>query len=221
MCGRFAQTDSVAALAERYRIDEVVTDLPPSYNIAPGSIIASIVKTDGRRILTGLLWGIEPRWRKEGGAVRSLINARSETAHEKPTFRDAFQNGRCLIVASGFFEWGKEGTRKQPVYITLKSRGSFAMAGLYEPASEASEDSAGTCVILTTEANDVLRAVHNRMPVIIPQSLEDLWLDPAASVTEVSGLCIPYDSVDVQWHRVSAMVNSTSNNTPQCIASLK
>ncbi len=217
MCGRFSQTDPVEVLAEKYRVDEVVTDLPPSYNIAPGDRIISVIEKENRRVLTGLFWGLTPRWRAEGAASRLLINARSETLHEKPTFRNAFRKGRCLVIASGFYEWQKKDGVKQPVYITMKRNDSFAMAGIFEPGVTKNGDEALFCVILTTEANETLRDVHNRMPVILAKSAENLWLNTDAPLQDISKILVPTDSSEIRWHRVSPIVNSPRNNSPECI----
>ena len=178
MCGRFNQTASGEEVAEAFGLDEA-PELAPRYNIAPTQPIAviGIQPKTGRRGLAQLTWGLVPK--DALGKERGFINARSETAWEKPSFSDAFAHRRCLIPATGFYEWQKlDARRRQPWLIRLAAPGPFAFAGLWEPAA-ALPGARPTCTILTTEPNELARPIHDRMPVILAPGDYARWLDPA------------------------------------------
>jgi putative SOS response-associated peptidase YedK len=145
-----------------------------------------------------------------------MINARSETAAEKPSFRSAFRRRRCLIAADGFYEWKRENGGKQPYYFHMQEGRPFAFAGLWE-----SWDKGGgalhSCTILTTRANSVLEGIHDRMPVILPSGAYDLWLEPDADREQLADLLIPYPGDDLETYPVSRFVNSPRNNDERCI----
>src|SRR5437868_9059552 len=177
MCGRFTRAISTAAVAEAFGVEEVASDLKASYNIAPTNQVAVIV-SDGKKRLIQVRWGLVPSWAKDLAIGNKLINARAETITEKASFRNAFKKRRCLVVADGFYEWQKIGDGKRPVYIRLKSGKPFGMAGLYEVWRSPEGEELMTCAIITKEANELMRPIHERMPVIIAKDNEDLWLDP-------------------------------------------
>jgi putative SOS response-associated peptidase YedK len=148
-----------------------------------------------------------------------MINARADTVHEKPAYRTAFERRRCLIVADGFFEWQQTGDGKVPIWIHRADRRPFAFAGLWERwTPPEGGDPVHSCAIVTTEANDFARPVHERMPVILPREGADLWLDPAADRASLRALLRPYPHDDLSMHQVSALVNSPKNDLPDCIA---
>ena len=172
MCGRFALRSSIKELAEALEAASVkIAEDRARYNIAPTQAVVVARDTDDdERELVHLKWGLVPAWAKDPAAVGArLINARSETVTEKPSFREAFRRRRCLIPTSGFYEWKREGARKQPYFFRMKTDEPFMFAGLWERWEGAAGDGVTleTCTILTTMANEVLAPVHDRMPVII------------------------------------------------------
>jgi putative SOS response-associated peptidase YedK len=138
--------------------------------------------------------------------------ARAETLTIKPAFRVAIRKRRCLILADGFYEWQKRGNIKQPVRIVLKNRKPFGFAGLWERWKPTAGDELQTCVIITTESNELLKDVHHRMPVILPPDKEEEWLDPNAELTRLLALLKPYGSAEMEYYPVSRAVNSPSHN---------
>jgi len=179
MCGRFLLTTPAEVLAELLGLD-AAPDLVMRFNIAPTQMIGT-VRADGlsgRRDWAMARWGLVPSWSKEPTTRAPLFNARAETVHEKPAFRAAFRERRCLIPASGFYEWKSEGRGRQPYLFRMHGEEPFAFAGLWERWQRRDEPPLESCTILTTEPNDLLREVHNRMPVILSPEAYDEWLDP-------------------------------------------
>ncbi|HEX7503632.1 MAG TPA: SOS response-associated peptidase [Syntrophales bacterium] len=216
MCGRFTLVSPFVAVTERFHAS-APPDLRPRYNIAPGQDILCVIRK-GERRLEPLRWGLIPYWAKDPAIGNRLINARAETLAEKPSFRDAFLKRRCLVVADGFFEWRPEGKRKVPVYIILKSKMPFGIAGLYETWTAPDGNELRTCTIITTDANDLVRPLHDRMPVILREDVEDRWLDPAeASCERLSSFLRPYPSGEMTAYDVSHAVNNTRHDAPDCI----
>jgi putative SOS response-associated peptidase YedK len=217
MCGRFVREKSIPAIAREFGVDEISADLKPSYNIAPTQKVAVVVRDNVKQLIS-VQWGLIPSWSDDPKIGNKLINARAETITEKASFKNAFKKRRCLIVADGFYEWQKTGQRKTPVYIRLKSGKPFGFAGLYDTWTSPEGEQITTCTIITTEANDVMKPIHSRMPVIIPKDSEDLWLSPEIKDSEVLlDMLRPYPSEEMETHPVSNMVNSPANNTPECI----
>ncbi len=219
MCGRFSQSLRSEAIAEAFQLIEI-PDWQPRYNIAPTQMIPAIVAAEsGNRQFKPLRWGLIPSWSKDPTIGAKLINARSETVAEKPSFRSAFKQRRCLILADGFYEWRKQSGKKQPFYFRLENGSPFAFAGLWERWD--SEDSRlETCTILTTEANQTVAQVHDRMPVILKADSYDRWLDPSQPPALLQELLRPYDSDLMTAYPVSLSVNSPWNDTPDCTAPL-
>ena len=218
MCGRFNQTASGEEVAEAFGLDEA-PELAPRYNIAPTQPVAviGIQPKTGRRGLALLTWGLIPR--DALGKERGFINARSETAFEKPAFSEAFARRRCLIPATGFYEWQKlDARRRQPWLIRLAAPGPFAFAGLWEPAA-AVPGAKPTCTILTTEPNELARRVHDRMPVILDPADYTQWLDPAGVVAaEVRPLLRSFPAAAMTAYPVSTRVNNPAFDDPACLA---
>jgi putative SOS response-associated peptidase YedK len=216
MCGRYTLSTPAGRLAEEFQLDEGSVDLTPSYNVAPTQEVAAVLEEEGKRRLEMLRWGLIPSWADDPEIGARMINARSETAAEKPSFRSAFRRRRCLIAADGFYEWKRENGGKQPYYFHMQEGRPFAFAGLWE-----SWDKGGgalrTCTILTTRANSVLEGIHDRMPVILPSGAYDLWLDPDADREQLADLLIPYPGDDLETYPVSRFVNSPRNNDERCI----
>ena len=217
MCGRFAQVQSVSDLIKAYFIDDVLTEVLPSYNIAPGGNILSIIKRDGKRVLVGFQWGLIPHWAKEASIGHKMINARAESIADKPSFKDAFRSRRCLIPASGFYEWKQEGRIKVPHFIRLASGRPLTFAGIHESWTSPAGKEVITCAIITTGPNDVMKRLHNRMPVILGDTNRDRWLEPDLPPEHARALLVPYAGDDMEAYPVSNLVNSPKNDSPDCI----
>jgi putative SOS response-associated peptidase YedK len=222
MCGRYTLSTPVEKLAEEFGLTEPLPDLPPSYNVAPSQeVVAIVAGGGGERRLEMLRWGLIPAWADDPGIGSRMINARSETAAEKSSFRRAFKERRCLIPVDGFYEWQKTNGGKQPYHLKISNGRSFAFAGLWESWSSDEEGELRSCTILTTEANDLVGEVHHRMPVILPPETYDLWLDPAVREAEqLLSLLVPYPTEDMEAYPVSRRVNNPSNNEPGCVESV-
>lgn len=220
MCGRFALVTEKKILELLYQL-EIREDLQPRYNIAPSQDILALRRSpeEGNRELVNLKWGLVPFWAKDASIGNRMINARSETAAEKPSFRDAFKKRRLLIPASGFFEWKKEGGVRQPYYVYSKSNRPFSLAGLWERWDKG-EQPIESCTILTTEPNTLLSSLHDRMPVIIAPDDFEKWLNPLTASSELNQLLKPYPPGDMAVHPVSREVNKPANNSPELIEKL-
>jgi putative SOS response-associated peptidase YedK len=225
MCGRFTLRATPAQLAEIFAVLRSA-DLTPRYNIAPTQTVAAIRATgpEHARELVLLRWGLIPSWAKDARIGSSLINARSDTAASKPSFRSAFRKRRCLIPVDGFYEWqslpGKK--TKQPLFIGMKSGVVFAFAGLWEHWIDPEGTPLETCTILTTEANALLAPFHDRMPVILDPADYDRWLDPTIQdPAQVQPLLVPYPAERMQVVPVSTLVNSPKNDVPECLTAVK
>ena len=218
MCGRFTLAAATEDVAAQFALAEM-PPLAPRYNIAPTQPVAVVrVAANGQRELTYLHWGLIPSWAKDPGMGARMINARAETVAEKPSFRAAFRYRRCLVPASGFYEWRKLNGKKQPMYIMARDGGVWGIAGIWERwiASDGSE--VESCAILTTEPNELLRPIHNRMPLIIPPEQYTAWLDPHSQRLDmVQPLLQPYPAANMSAYPVSTLVNSPFNDSPDCI----
>jgi putative SOS response-associated peptidase YedK len=220
MCGRFTLSQPTDAIASAFNIAQI-PPLEPRYNIAPTQLIPSILSAPGgEKQLQMLRWGLIPSWAKDAKISAKLINARAETVSEKPSFKAAFKRRRCLIVADGFYEWQRQEKQKQPYYFRLQNAQLFAFAGLWEQWKSPDEDIINSCTILTTEANDLLRPIHDRMPVILESKDYGLWLDSEAQQPQLQQLLRPYQADLMTSYTVSTKVNNPKNNTPECINSL-
>lgn len=219
MCGRFAQ---ITPTGDLVNIFEVTDGLPlqPRYNIAPTQDVAVIRVTDHQRQLALLRWGLVPRWAKDNAIGYRTFNARSETVHEKPSFKAAFKSRRCLIPASGFYEWDKLGKARQPYYMSRSDGRSMALAGLWEAwADRRTGEVLESCTILTTSANQTLGRIHDRMPVILEQHDCGLWLDQRVQRTEeLTGLFKPAAEDILDMIPVSTYVNKVGHEGPECMA---
>ena len=174
--------------------------------------------TTTTRIWCCLRWGLIPSWAKDPKIGYQCINAKAETVAEKPSFRSAFKKRRCLVVATGFYEWQVQGRTKQPMWIGLRSKRPFAFAGLWEHWKPAEEEPLETCTIITTEPNELMRPIHNRMPVILAPVSYDQWLDPTFQHIEpLKALLRPYLSEELTAYPVSTFVNNPRHDAPQCL----
>ncbi len=220
MCGRFTIRTSPREVAELFEVDELPL-FAPRYNVAPSqSVLAARLRSDGTRELVPLTWGFVPSWSKDPNSGNRPINVRSETALERPMFRSALRQRRCLIAADGFFEWLSQGKAKQPYYFQRADGKPFAFAGIWE-AWRGEGRVLETCALFTTSANETVAPVHDRMPVILPCEARELWLDPEFKGKEqLLALLRPYADDEMIATPVSTVVNSPKNESPQCIVPL-
>jgi putative SOS response-associated peptidase YedK len=219
MCGRYTLSASAREIAEAFGLDGPPPDIEPRFNIAPSQDVPVVLADEGgNRHLEMLRWGLIPRWAKDPGAVKAQINARSETAFEKPFFRDAFRRRRGLQIATGYLEWtsGKGGP-KTPHFFRLKGGEPFAFAGLYEEWGRGDE-ALKTCALLTTDANTLGAKVHGRMPVILDPADYEMWLDPTFDDAEaLRELLRPYPEDLMEECPVSRAINSPSAQGPELV----
>ena len=222
MCGRFTLFDSSDSLAERFGLGEG-TSLSPRYNIAPAQAV-TVVRIPAERAVRELVllrWGLVPSWAKDPSVGYRMINARAETAAEKPAFRAAVRRRRCLVPADGFYEWKHAGGRKQPYYVRMRDGGTFAFAGIYEFWKGEGGDMIESCALLTTGPNELLEPIHDRMPVIIPPRDYDLWLSPKVQdPSALAPLFAPYPAGEMTAYPVRTLVNNPKMNEPALIEPL-
>ena len=211
MCGRFTNNAKPEQIKTEFKVGNKNPNLyQPRFNIAPTQMIDVVFAPESEPILSQLKWGLVPSWSKDAPTSKGLINARAETIAEKPSFREAFQSRRCIIPASGFYEWQKKGTgAKQPFYFYLNDKDVFGFAGLWEEwLDKQTGELLETCTIITTEANEVLKPVHDRMPVILKAESYDEWLDGKLKDTNrLQELLKPYAAKKMDSHAVSRSVN--------------
>ncbi len=220
MCGRYTQLMPWSELVELYRVTAgaaAAPNLPPRYNICPTQDVP-VVRAGAGRELAMMRGGLVPAWSKDAVIGSRLINARAETVAEKPSFRGAYKSRRCLIPADGFYEWRKsEGGPKQPYRITLSGGAPFAFAGLWERWEKAADGRAlETCTIITTAANEFVRPIHHRMPVILDSAGHDAWLDAATPPDALSALLGSYGGI-MEAQAVGTRVNNPRNDDAACI----
>ena len=219
MCGRFTQISSSSDIAKAFNLAHVPR-LEPRYNIAPTQQVAVILRSDpeSEREFRWLRWGLIPHWAKEKSIGNKLINARGETVAQKPSFRSALRHSRCLIIASGFYEWQQQENRKQPFYIQQIDRLPFALAGLWSSWQSPDGKTISTCTIITTKANEIMIPIHKRMPVILESNNYDLWLDPTVQQPELlQPLFIPSESNKLEAYPVTTLVNNPRHDSPECL----
>lgn len=218
MCGRFVLDEDGKRLMDQFKLRYLPDDLRPRYNIPPGQPILTVRDVDRTRSSAMLKWGLVPFWSKDPKIGYKLNNARSETAAEKPSFRAAFKSRRCIIPASGFYEWKRDGNVKVPHFIQLRSGEPMGFAGLWETwRPRGHDDELQTCTILTTGPNEVMAQIHDRMPVILsPEDYED-WLDADAEKDFLRALMVPYNAKEMRAHPVSTRVNSARNDGPELV----
>jgi len=216
MCGRFAQADPLEIIAEQFGIEVIDLDLSPRYNVAPGQQVAVIIKEETREIVD-LKWGLVPFWAKDPSIGNRMINARAETVLEKPSYKNAMKKRRCLIPASGFYEWKKDGKVKVPYYFRHNNGKPFGLAGLWETWKDPDGNELKTFTIITTEPNELAARVHNRMPVIISEENYGTWLDTANPPQKAQALLAPYPADRMEAYPVSTMVNSPANDSEELV----
>lgn len=219
MCGRYAFFSPSEAVKRVFMLDEVPA-LSPRYNIAPTQPVAAVRTGPGAvRSLAMLHWGLVPRWAKERSIGNRMINARSETLAEKPAFRDAFRRRRCLVLADGWYEWQAAPGGKQPWFIRMRDGSPIGFAGLWEHWEDpATGEPLESCTIITTDASDSIRSIHDRMPAVLSGPAWDRWLDAAYSDTgRLSEALGPFDRDALQAWPVSRLVNAPKNEGAKLI----
>lgn len=215
MCGRFTLTDPAKGLREIFPLFDL-SELKARYNIAPTQPVAAVRRDPqtAQPALVHLRWGLVPAWADEPGVANRLINARCETAATLPAFRAAFAERRCLVLADGFFEWQKLDRKRQPYFIRRRDGRPFAFAGLWEHWRRGGQ-TIDSCTILTTDANELIRTLHDRMPIILDPAAFDRWLDPAVDPAEVLR---PYAAQEMEMYAVSARMNRPEHDDASCVA---
>lgn len=187
MCGRFVLITDLSVIGKDFIVPNVRVSFSASRDVSPGQQIPAVMRRGDHHELALLQWGLIPAWCRDPSIGAKLFNARAETIAEKPSFKNAFFNRRCLIPADGFFEWKKEGSKKIPYYFFLKSGKPMGLAGLYETWIAPDKKPVHTCTIITTQPNAIVEPIHDRMPVIVPEVARGLWLNP--NVKDPARLC--------------------------------
>jgi len=209
MCGRYTLAVEMDELAERFDCPMVEPVMKPRYNVAPSQVMpVVVVSIAGQRQLRLMQWGLVPFWSKDRSIGNKLINARLETIEEKPAFKAAYRRRRCLVPATGYYEWQKQGNRKQPFYIHMPDQKLFAFAGLWDEWAEPGGVILHSFTILTTEPVPAIAHLHNRMPYILPFNQESLWVQGQSPLAVASQL---------EAYEISTLVNRPINDLPDCI----
>ncbi|KAB2338417.1 SOS response-associated peptidase [Cytobacillus depressus] len=221
MCGRFTLTATFEQIIDRFDIEQFIQEdlFSPSYNVAPSQSVLSVINDGSKNRLGFLRWGLIPSWAKDEKIGYKMINARAETLNEKPSFRNAYKNRRCLIIADSFYEWKRHDDQmKTPMRIKLKSDELFAMAGIWEQWKSPQGKSIFTCSVITTTPNELVKDVHDRMPAILKPENEKIWLDRTITDTaHLDQLLKPLDKDLMETYEVSSLVNSPKNNSVDLI----
>ena len=219
MCGRFTLTVDPAELSDTFSNYTFPSQFAPRFNIAPSQPVLAI-PNDAKNQADFFFWGLIPSWSKDPAIANKLINARGETLAEKPSFRGGFKYKRCLIPSDGFYEWKTNpGSKtKTPYFIHMKDRMPFAIAGLWDEWQSPDGASVRTCTIITTEPNELMATLHNRMPVILSPSNFDLWLEPTPQTPDkLQHLIRPFPAEAMTAHPVSTLVNKPGNDRPELV----
>ncbi|HLL54960.1 MAG TPA: SOS response-associated peptidase [Myxococcaceae bacterium] len=218
MCGRITVRTSASDLQRAFELTSIEgVELRPRFNLAPTQPVP-VVTNSGERKLELYRWGLVPAWAKDVKIGNNLINARSDTVAEKPSFRSAFKKRRCLMLVDGFYEWRTDADGKTPFHIHRKDGQPFAVAALWEEWKTPEGQPLRTCAIITTGPNAVMTPIHDRMPVILSKQGQALWLQPGeVKAEELMPLLVPYQPDELQAFEVSRVVNSTRNDRPECI----
>lgn len=216
MCGRFTLSATEKGIEERFQIT-LDGSIEKSYNIAPTQKVLGIVSKEGERQAVTFRWGLIPFWAKDPKIGSRMINARGETVHEKRSFRRLLKRKRCLIPSDGFYEWKKDGHRKQPYYIRLKESSLFSFAGLWDTWKQGKQE-IHSCTIITAQSNDLMKSIHHRMPVIFEPEQEEHWLDESITdANALQSLLVSFPDLKIEAYPVSTRVNSPRNNDAELL----
>ena len=218
MCGRFTMTSPWELLKERFEVDIAEEEYRLRYNAAPGQDLWVVPQTTPNQAQL-YHWGLVPFWAKDPKIGNRLINARAETVAEKPAFRTPFRKHRCLVLADGFYEWDKKGAKRVPYRVVLKDEKPFAFAGICDYWKDEKGKELKSFSIITTDANELIAKIHDRMPVILSKKDEKVWLDPALDIKEAITMLKPFPAEEMKMYPVSTLVNSPKNDLPQVIKS--
>ncbi|MEL6193160.1 MAG: SOS response-associated peptidase [Bacteroidota bacterium] len=219
MCGRYTLTSEIDAVEVAESAHEHV-QLGPRYNIAPSQYCPVIPQHDTDRKIHFYKWGLLPHWARDPKMAYRMINARGETIHQKPSYKESFQKRRCLVLADGFYEWQKLEKGKQPMWISLNAHERFYMAGIYSYWKSPEGKWLETFSVITTSPNPLMAPIHDRMPVILPENLVDDWLDPSMEIELLLKLLVPYDETLMTTHPVSSRVGNVRNDDAELIQPL-
>ena len=220
MCGRYTLLADELHIRERFRISNAIESYQPSYNIAPAQDVLAVIY-DGKKNRAGnLRWGLIPFWAKDEKIGYKMINARSETADVKPSFKSLMVRKRCLVIADSFYEWRPNDTSKTPERIHVQNNELFAFAGLWDKWQKGNK-TVFTCTLLTKDANAFMQDIHHRMPIILPKEKETAWLEtPFSNATEAKMFLESVDDVAMMSYSVSSYVNHAKHNDEKCIEAL-
>jgi putative SOS response-associated peptidase YedK len=219
MCGRFGATFQYRDIKVLWNLRGDLPEFGPRYNIAPSQEVSIIVRNEDHNEAKPMRWGLVQSWAQDPSIGQRMINARAETLLEKPSFKQLVARRRCLVPADGFYEWRREANRKVPMWIHLKSRVPFAFAGLWDYWRDPAGKELYSFTIITTEANALLRPIHNRMPVIYDKEMGRQWLEESSGDQPMilAAVLRPWPSELMEAHEVSTLVNSPENDTAECI----
>ncbi|GAA0598079.1 SOS response-associated peptidase [Virgibacillus siamensis] len=220
MCGRYTLLADEVDILREFDLEEPIDSYQPSFNVAPGQNVFAIIHDGNEKRAGYLRWGLVPSWAKDEKIGYKMINARSETAHEKPSFKKLLSRKRCLIVADSFYEWKRDGKEKQPKRIQLAGRKLFAFAGLWDKWQQ-EDQNLFTCTILTKDANEYMQDIHHRMPIILPKDKEEEWI--ASRERDASKWHHFLETLEADAftsYNVDTYVNAAKNNDAGCIAPL-
>jgi putative SOS response-associated peptidase YedK len=220
MCGRYAVTTAPEAMRALFRYLEQ-PNFPPRHNVAPTQPVAIVRMAEGNREFALVRWGLIPGWVKDPRGFSLLINARGESVLDKPAFRNAMKRRRCLFPADGFYEWKRDGERRQPWFVRLKSGQPMAFAGLWETWSGPNGEEMETAAIVTTTASRSIAHIHDRMPVIVAPEAFDFWLDPNVDARSAAAVIAPAPDAALEAYEVSSAVNRTANDSPGLLEPLR
>jgi putative SOS response-associated peptidase YedK len=216
MCGRYSLTTPEDHLVEVFGVPPVTFDYRARYNIAPSQDVP-VVASDRRGTRLGLLrWGLVPAWADPAAADSRMINARAEGLLDKPSFKEAAVARRCLVPADGFYEWATEGGRKVPYWIHSPDREPMGFGAIWERWHPGGSEQIYSMAIITVDANEEIRHLHDRMPAIVPATDRWAWLDTETPIADALSLLKPYEST-LEAYPVSTLVNSPANDVPECI----
>ncbi|MDF2652860.1 MAG: response-associated peptidase [Paenibacillus sp.] len=221
MCGRYTIIVTIEELMTRYMIAVATNRFQtPRFNVAPGQMVMAVISDGEKNRLGELKWGLVPSWASNENVGYKMINARAETVTEKPAFRNLFMQRRCLIPADGFYEWKKSGTDKQPYRIMMQNEEPFSIAGLWDTWSSSDGTKISTCTIITTEPNQLMMDIHDRMPVILSREDEQKWLEKQQPVEELKKLLKPFPAEEMKAYPVSKAVGNVKNSGAELILPL-
>lgn len=220
MCGRYTLVSKADAIEQRFQASLEKDSFRNTFNAAPTQMLP-VISNSQPDTVAYYRWGLIPFWAKDMAIGNKLINARAETLAEKPSFKKSLQQKRCLVISDGFYEWKREGKAKQPFRITLKDNGLFAFAGLWDEWKDEKGNRIQSFTIITTDPNELMASIHNRMPVILPPSQEENWLSDGLKADDALQLLRPYNADKMEAYPVSTLVNSPANNSEELIESIE